>query len=97
MDNGSETAMAEEERRILTTQTPKILTDTNFQSQPETKRAQLLLTTSPGGLSQQRQTDLSIGTSGMSTKRSRKLEKTMIKVMDPNVHQVMVNPEDMIQ
>ena len=32
MDNGSETAMAEEERRILTTQTPKILTDTNFQS-----------------------------------------------------------------
>ena len=96
MDNGSETAMAEEERRILTTQTPKILTDTNFQSQPETKRAQLLLTTSPGGLSQQRQTDLSIGTSGMSTKRSRKLEKTMIKVMDPNVHQVMVNPEDTI-
>ena len=30
----------------------------------------------------------------MSTKKSRKLEKTMLKVMDPNVHQMILNPDE---
>ena len=33
----------------------------------------------------------------MSTKKSRKQEKTLLKVMDPNVHQMLINPDEINQ
>ena len=33
----------------------------------------------------------------MSTKKSKKQEKTLLKVMDPNVHQMVINPDEINQ
>ena len=33
----------------------------------------------------------------MSTKKSKKQEKTLLKVMDPNVHQMIINPDEINQ